>query len=83
MLVAAQREALKTPTTGIVGVTHNPISQSGADGSLNSIDQDDLPPEESPHLDAQPAGSLFEGLYQGFYLRKGDVVEFRYIKSLC
>ena len=82
ILVAAQHEALKTLTTGIVGVARNPISQFGVDDSLRSIDQDGLPLEESLHLDAESEGSLFEGLYQGYYLRKGDVVELRYIKSL-
>ena len=84
MLGSTQREGLDTPITGNVGATQNLLSQSGVDDTLNSIDQDDqdnLLPEESQHFDADPAWSLSDSLYKKAFLRKGDVVELRYVKS--
>lgn len=84
LLGSTQREGRDTPTTGIAGATQNLISQSGADDILNSIDRDDendLLPEESQHFDADPAWLLSDSLYKNSFLRKGDVVELRYVKS--
>lgn len=81
-LSANQREAFQTPITGIDGAAQNPVSQSGVDNSLNSIDRDDLSPEESHHFDETLSESQSGSLPKNSFLRKGDVVELRYIKSL-